>query len=115
MRFKGGLLNGTLASLYGFVGLWLLFYQEGMEHHQTMKKISYVLGAAGIAIALYWLVTREVTGIPFMMLGLNFIGIARYSQHVPMDIGAATMSAVAVIIGVLMYMRIDARGAQPPG
>lgn len=115
MRFKGGMLNGTLSSLYGFVGLWLLFYQEGMEHHRTMQKISYVVGAFGIAIALYWLVTREVTGIPFMMLGLNFIGIARYSQHIPMDIAAASMSAVAIIIGVLMYTRIDAHDARSPG
>jgi TRAP-type uncharacterized transport system fused permease subunit len=115
MRFKGGLFNGTLASLYGFTGLWLLFFKEDMEQHRTMQKISYVLAFAGIAIALYWIATREVTGIPFMMLALNFLGMARYSEHMPLDIGAAAMSAVSIIIGVLMYTRIDSRAGQPPG
>ncbi len=115
MRFKGGTLNGTIACLYGFVSLWLLFFHEGMSYHRTMQKICYVLALTGFVIALYWLFSREVSGIPMVMLGLNFLGLARYAEHIPMDIAAAALSVTAMLMGLMMYARPGGAGSAPPG
>jgi hypothetical protein len=107
------MLSGTLACLYAFFALWPVLYKEGMDNHRTMQRICYVMAVTGIIIALYWLATREVSGIPFLLIGLDFLGMARYSEHIPMDVGAAALSAMAMVIGVLMYTRIKQPNSQP--
>lgn len=115
MRFKGGLVNGALAAVYGTATMWILFYKEGtemagMDHdsmdgmtgHQTMQRIGYVIGVAGIILALYWLATREVMGIPVFLVGLVDIGLARYADHVGLQVGAAAMAVVSILVGVMM-------------
>jgi hypothetical protein len=120
LRFKGGLINGTLAAVYGTLTMWILFYQEaadmaGMDHsnmegmngHQTMQRISYVMGGIGIILALYFLATREVMGIPVFLVGLTHFGLARYSDHVGLQVGAAAMAIVMLMVGVTMLSRVQ--------
>lgn len=120
MRFKGGLINGTLAAVYGTATMWILFYKEGaemvgMDHgnmdgmngHQTMQRIGYVMGVAGVILAIYFLATREVMGIPVFLVGLTHFGLARYADHVGLQVGAATMAAVSLLVAVMMLSRVQ--------
>jgi hypothetical protein len=119
LRFKGGLMNGTLVAVYGTATMWILFYKEaadmaGMDHsnmegmngHQTMQRIGYVMGVVGIILALYYLATREVMGIPVLLVGLTHFGLARYSDHIGLQVGAAAMAVVALLVGVTMLSNV---------
>jgi hypothetical protein len=115
--FKGGLLNGALVSLYGTATMWILFYKEGaemtgMDHdmdgmtgHQTMQNIGYVMGVIGVVLAIYLLATREVLGITVILVGLTHFGLARYSDHVGLQVGAASMAIVSLVVGIMMLSR----------
>ena len=113
------MLNGTLAAVYGAVTMWILFYKEGtemmgMDHgnadgmsgHQTMQRIGYVMGVVGIVLAVYFLATREVMGIPLFVVGLTHFGLARYADHVGLQVGAATMAVTSMLVGIMMLSQV---------
>ncbi|MHB8859698.1 MAG: hypothetical protein ACYC6Z_09505 [Thermoleophilia bacterium] len=104
MRFKGGLANGALASIYGAASYICLFM--AMNQHDTMKTICYVLGAAGIILAIYWFVTSEVMGIPILLTGICHIGLGARADHVGMQIGCTGLAVVAFAIGVIMLTMV---------
>jgi hypothetical protein len=105
-------------SLYGTATMWILFYKEGaemtgMDHdmdgmtgHQTMQNIGYVMGVIGIVLAIYLLATREVLGITVILVGLTHFGLARYSDHVGLQVGAASMAIVSLVVGIMMLSRV---------
>lgn len=100
MRFKGGIINGGLASLYGGASYICLYLK--MNQHDTMKTICYALGVAGIILAIYWLATMEVMGLPILLVGVTHIGLAARSEHVGMQIGCTGLAVVAFVIGIMM-------------
>ncbi|MHB0914483.1 MAG: hypothetical protein ACYC5A_10775 [Thermoleophilia bacterium] len=106
MQFKGGLVNGVLATLYGAVSFWCLFFKSDMESHATMQKVCYVLAATGIVLGLYWLASKEVFGVPLLLVGLTHIGLARYAEHIPMDIGCAALASIVFIAGLMMLSTV---------
>ena len=109
MQFKGGLANGALASIYGAASYICLFME--MNQHDTMKLICYILGAAGILIAVYWFATSEIMGIPIILVGLCHIGLAARADHVGMQVGCTGLAVVAFAIGVVMLTRVKPAGA----
>lgn len=100
MQFKGGLVNGTLAAFYGAVSNTCLFL--AMNQHDTMKTTCYALGALGILLAIYWLATSEVMGIPIVMVALVHIGLAARAEHVGMQIGCTGLAVISFVIAVMM-------------
>lgn len=100
MQFKGGLVNGTMAAFYGAVSNICLLLT--MNQHDTMKTTCYVLGALGILLAIYWLATNEVMGIPIVMVGIVHIGLAARAEHVGMQIGCTGLAVVSFVIGLMM-------------
>ncbi|MHB1361307.1 MAG: hypothetical protein ACYCW5_01750 [Thermoleophilia bacterium] len=103
MQFKGGLVNGTMASIYGAASYICLFM--AMNQHDTMKTICYVLGAVGIILAAYWFVTSEVMAIPIILTGICHIGLAARADHVGMQIGCTGLAVVAFAIGIMMLTK----------
>ena len=100
MRFKGGAFNGMLASVYGAASYICLFM--AMNQHETMKTICYVLGAAGIVLAIYYLATSEVMGIPILLTGILHLGLGARADHVGMQIGCTGLAVIAFVIGIIM-------------
>lgn len=100
MQFKGGIFNGTLAVVYGAVSNVCLLLT--MNQHDAMKTTCYVLGALGVLLAIYWLATSEVMGIPIIMVGIVHVGLAARAEHVGMQIGCTGLSVVAFVIGIMM-------------
>jgi len=110
MKFKGGMVNGALASLYGGASYICLFLT--MNQHDTMKTVCYALGVAGILIAIYWFVTQEIMGLPVLIVGLCHIGLAARSDHVGMQIGCTGLAVVSFMIGIMMLTRTKPIGAE---
>lgn len=100
MRFKGGLVNGTLAGLYGAASNICLFLT--MSQHDVMKTTCYALAGAGILIGIYWLATSEVMGIPMLLVGAVHMGLGARAEHVGMQIGCTGLVVVAFMIAVMM-------------
>jgi len=100
MQFKGGMVNGTLAVVYGAASNVCLLLT--MNQHDAMKMTCYVLGALGVLLAIYWLATSEVMGIPIILVGVVHIGLAARAEHVGMQIGCTGLSVVAFVIGMMM-------------
>ncbi|MHB9112681.1 MAG: hypothetical protein ACYC4D_08685 [Thermoleophilia bacterium] len=100
MSFKGGMVNGTLAALYGAASYICLFLT--MSQHDAMKTTCYALAAAGILIGIYWLATSEVMGIPLLLVGAVHLGLGARSEHVGMQIGCTGLAVVAFVIAALM-------------
>ena len=100
MRFKGGVVNGTLASVYGAASYICLLM--AMNQHDAMKTICYVLGAVGIVLAAYWLATSEIMGIPIFLTGICHIGLGARADHVGMQIGCTGLAVVAFAVGIIM-------------
>lgn len=98
MQFKGGLINGSLVAVYGAVSFVCLF----TEDHMMMQKICYVLGAIGILLAIYWLATSEVLGIPIFLVGLVHIGMAAQASHAAMQIGCTGLAVITMVAGLMM-------------
>lgn len=109
MTFKGGLINGTLASLYGAASYICLFLT--MNQHHTMKTVCYVLAAAGILLAIYWLATKEIMGIPILIVGVVHIGLGARAEHVAMQVGCTGLAVVAFVIGLMMLAKSEATPA----
>jgi hypothetical protein len=108
MRFKGGLVNGTLVAIFGAVSFLNLFM--AMNQHPTMKNISYVLGVVGILLGIYLLVTREVIGIPVLLTGVVYLGLGARAEHVALQIGSAGIGVTALIASMIMLATV-----KPPG
>lgn len=108
MQFKGGLINGTLASIYGAASYICLLLAS--NQHNTMKTVCYALGAAGILIAIYWLATKEVMAIPILIVGIVHFGLGARSEHVGMQVGCTGLAVVAFVIGALMMTKEGATG-----
>lgn len=104
MRFNGGIVNGTLAALYGAASYICLFL--AMNQHDAMKTTCYALAAAGILIGIYWLVTSEVMGIPMLLVGATHIGLGARAEHVAMQVGCTGLAVVAFVIGIMMLARM---------
>src|SRR5665648_318619 len=100
MRFKGGIVNGTLAALYGAASYICLFL--AMNQHEAMKTTCYVLAGAGILIGIYWLATSEVMGIPMLLLGATHLGLGARAEHVAMQIGCTGLAVVVFVIAIMM-------------
>lgn len=100
MQFKGGMVNGALASIYGAASYICLLMS--MNQHDTMKTICYVLGAVGIILAIYWFATSEVMAIPIILTGICHIGLGARADHVGMQIGCTGLAVVAFAVGVIM-------------
>lgn len=100
MQFKGGLINGTLASVYGAVSMWCLFFSKSQHH--SMKTTCYVLAALGVLLALYWLATKEAYGIPILLVGLTHIGLGARAEHDAMNVGCTGLAVVAFVTALLM-------------
>ena len=83
-----------------------------MHAQDTMKTVCYALGVAGIIIAIYWLATQEVMGLPILIVGLCHIGLAARSEHVAMQIGCTGLAVVACVIGAMMLMVTKPMGAE---
>jgi len=113
MRFKGGVVNGALASLYGGLSYICLFL--AMNEHDTMKTVCYLLGAGGILLAIYWFATQEIMGLPILIVGICHIGLAARSEHVGMQIGCTGLAIVSFFIGVMMLAMTRPMGAQGQG
>ena len=109
MKFKGGLINGVLASLYGGACYFSLLLLES-EH--DMKNVGYVLGVVGILMAIYWLATNEVMGIPLFIVGLLHISLAGRSGEMAMQSGVTGLAVVSFVIGVIMLTRLQPMGAE---
>lgn len=103
MRFKGGIINGTLASIYGAASYICLLLAS--NQHNTMKTVCYVLAAAGVLIGIYWLATREVMGVPILIVGIVHVGLGARSEHVGMQVGCTGLAVVAFVIGALMMTK----------
>lgn len=101
MELRGGLVNGTLASLYGAVSYICLFL--AMNQHDAMKTTCYVLAGVGILLAIYWLATSEVMGIPILLVGIIHIGLGVKAEHVAMQVGCTGLAVVAFVAGMLMF------------
>ncbi len=110
MRFKGGLANGALASIYGGASYICLFLT--MSQHDTMKTVCYGLAAAGVLIAIYWFATHEVMGLPILVVGLCHIGLAARSDHTGMQIGCTGLAVVAFVVGIMMLTRTVPMGSE---
>lgn len=109
MKFKGGIVNGTLASIYGAASYICLFL--ALNQHDTMKTTCYVLGAVGILMGVYWLATSEVMGLPIILVGLCHIGLAARADHGGMQIGCTGLAVVAFMIGVMMLAMTKPMGS----
>lgn len=103
MRFKGGLVNGTLASLYGAASFICLFF--GHADHHAMETTCYTLGGAGVLLALYWLATKEIAAIPILLIGLVHFGLAARAEHEAMNIGCTGLAVATLVAGMLMLTR----------
>ena len=79
-----------------------LFFASTMDAHMTMQKICYVLAAAGIMLAIYWLATQEVFGIPILFIGLVHAGLARWAEHASMNVGCTGLAVATLILAALM-------------
>ncbi|MHB1390214.1 MAG: hypothetical protein ACYCXF_03130 [Thermoleophilia bacterium] len=104
MGFKGGIINGSMAVFYGAVTNFCLML--AMNQHEDMKKTCYVLGAIGVLLAIYWLATAEVMGIPILMVAFVHVGLAARAEHVAMQIGCTGLAVVAFVIGLLMLAAV---------
>lgn len=102
MQFSGGLINGALASVYGGASFVCLFYAKNMDAHMTMQKICYVLAVVGIMLAIYWLATKEVFGIPILFIGMVHAGLARWAEHDAMNVGCTGLAVATLIMAALM-------------
>jgi len=100
MRFKGGLVNGTIAAIYGAASNICMFLAE--SKHDQMKVVCYSLAGAGILIGIYWLATSEVMGIPMLLIGAVHLGLGARAPHLSMLVGCAGLAVVAFVIGILM-------------
>lgn len=100
MQFKGGLLNGSLVTVYGAASYICLLLAS--NQHNTMKTVCYVLAAIGILIAIYWLATREIMGIPILIVGIVHIGLGARAEHVGMQVGCTGLAVVAFVVGLMM-------------
>lgn len=109
MKFMGGLVNGALASIYGAASYICLFL--ALNQHDTMKTTCYALGAAGILIAVYWLATSEVMGLPIFLVGLCHIGLAARADHSGMQVGCTGLAVVAFMVGVMMLTMTKPMGS----
>lgn len=109
MSFKGGMVNGTLAALYGAASYICLFLT--MSQHDTMKTTCYALGAAGIIIGIYWLATSEVMGIPMLLVGALHVGLGARSEHVGMQIGCTGLAVVVFVIAAMMLTTTKPMGS----
>ena len=111
MQFKGGVANGTLAAIYGalnFINLML-----AMNQHNNMKTVGYVMAGLGVLLAIYWLATREVMGIPILLVGIVNVGLAARAEHVALQVGDAALGVVAFVIALMMLgpaMRLPRQG-----
>ncbi|MBE0428870.1 MAG: hypothetical protein IBX61_03250 [Thermoleophilia bacterium] len=110
MRLKGGLLNGSLAAVYGAAGFIPLFMTMGQ--HRDMQTACYVLAVAGILLAVYWLVTGEAMGIPVLLIGIVFAPLGYWAEHVALQIGSAGLGVAAFVIAVTMLARALPVGAE---
>ncbi|MHB0866657.1 MAG: hypothetical protein ACYC6B_03700 [Thermoleophilia bacterium] len=104
MGFKGGMINGSLAVFYGAVTNTCLLL--AMNQHEAMKTTCYVLGAIGVLLAIYWMVTSEVMGIPMLLVGLVHVGLGARAEHVAMQVGCTGLAVVAFVIGVMMLASV---------
>ncbi len=104
MQFKGGIVNGTLASLYGAVSYICLFL--AMNQHDAMKTSCYVLAGVGILLAIYLLATSEVLGIPILLVGIVHIGLGVRAEHIAMQVGCTGLAVVAFVAGILMLTMV---------
>ena len=110
MGFKGGIINGSLAVFYGAVtNICLLL---AMNQHDAMKTTCYVLGAVGVLLAVYWLVSSEVMGIPILLVGLVHVGLGARAEHVAMQVGCTGLAVVAFVIGRLMLASVKPMRSQ---
>jgi len=112
MQFKGGLVNGLLVSVYGAASFTCLFFKATPDDHMTMQKICWVLMAAGILLAIYLLVTKEVLGIPILLIGLVHGGLANWSEHVAMNTGCTGLAVVTMVLAALMLERTKPMGSK---
>jgi hypothetical protein len=104
MYLKGGTMSGVLASAYGFASFICLFL--AMNQHSTMKTVSYVVGALAVILAVYWLATREVIGISFLLLGIIQIALGARAEHVALQVGSAALAAVGFVAGMMMFATV---------
>lgn len=109
MRLKGGMINGTLAALYGSASYICLFLT--MSQHNAMKNTCYALGIAGILIGIYWLATSEVMGIPILLVGALHLGLGARSEHVGMQIGCTGLAVVVFVIAAMMLATTKPMGS----
>ncbi len=110
MKFKGGIVSGALASIYGAASYICLFMAS--NQHDAMKTTCYALGVAGILIAIYWLATSEVMGLPIILVGLCHVGLAARAEHSAMQIGCTGLAVVAFMIGVMMLAMTKPMGSE---
>ena len=104
MYFKGGTTNGLLASVYGLASFICLFL--AMNQHSTMKTVSYVVGVLAVILAAYWLATREVSGIPFLLLGGIQIALGARAEHVALQIGSGALAVIGFVAGLMMFAAV---------